>query len=88
VRSPELLRFRRWQPTEQEPEWTLQWVLVPLRRQDGLNLPSKVTSTGPYRDSGLILITLDRVNPAYAAAPEARGNALTFVLPERRIQRR
>jgi hypothetical protein len=82
VQSPELLRFRRWQPTEQETEWTLQWVLGLMRRQDDLQLPTRVTSTGPYRDTGLILITLDRVDPAYAAELEGRGNGLTFVLSE------
>jgi hypothetical protein len=28
------------------------------------------------------MITLDRVDPTYAAELEARGNGLTFVLPE------
>jgi hypothetical protein len=82
VQFPELLRFRRWQPAEQEVEWTLQWVLGLMDRQDELRLPTMVTSTGPHPDSGLIMITLDRVDPAYAAELEARGNGLTFVLPE------
>ncbi len=82
VRFPELLRFRRWKPTEQETEWTLQWVLGLMRRQEDLDLPTKVTSTGPHPVSGLIMITLDRVDPTYAAELEARGNGLTFVLPE------
>lgn len=82
VRFPELLRFRRWQPSEQETEWTLQWVLGLMRRQEELGLPTKVTSTGPHPVSGLIEITLDRVDPAYAAELEARGNGLTVVLPE------
>ncbi|MEV0285401.1 hypothetical protein AB0H36_14925 [Kribbella sp. NPDC050820] len=79
---PELLRFRRWQPSEQETEWTLQWVLGLMRRQEELGLPTKVTSTGPHPDSGLIMMTLDRVDPTYAAALEARGNGLTVVLPD------
>ena len=82
VQFPELLRFRRWKPTEQETEWTLQWVLGLMRRQHDLDLPTKVTSTGPHPVSGLIMITLDRVDPGYAAELEARGNGLTFVLPE------
>ncbi|MDX6282464.1 MAG: hypothetical protein QOH03_3535 [Kribbellaceae bacterium] len=82
VQSPELLRFRRWHPTEQETEWTLQWVLGLMRRQRDLDLPTQVTSTGPHPDSGLIMIALDRVDPAYAAELEARGNGLTLVLPE------
>lgn len=82
VRFPELLRFRRWKPAEQETEWTLQWVLGLMRRQWDLDLPTKVTSTGPHPVSGLIMITLDRVDPAYAAELEARGDGLTFVLPE------
>jgi hypothetical protein len=82
VHSPELLRFRRWHPTEQETEWTLQWVLGLMRRQWELDLPTQVTSTGPHPDSGLIMIALDRVDPAYAAELEARGNGLTLVLPE------
>ncbi|WP_329000812.1 hypothetical protein OHA18_41075 [Kribbella sp. NBC_00709] len=82
VQFPELLRFRRWQPTEQETEWTLQWVLGLMRRQVDLGLPTKVTSTGPQPVSGLIMITLDRVDPTYAAELEARGDGLTFVLPE------
>lgn len=82
VQFPELLRFRRWQPAEEETEWTLQWVLGLMRRQDDLGLPTKVTSTGPHPVSGLIMITLDRVDPTYAAELEARGNGLTIVLPE------
>lgn len=82
VQFPELLRFRRWQPSGQETEWTLQWVLGLMRRQVDLGLPTKVTSTGPHPVSGLIHITLDRVDPTYAAELEARGNGLTFVLPE------
>jgi hypothetical protein len=82
VQFPELLRFRRWQPAERETEWTLQWVLGLMRRQEELGLPTKVTSTGPNPASGLIMITLDRVDPAYAAELEARGNGLTVVLPE------
>jgi hypothetical protein len=82
VQSPGLLRFRRRQPTEQETEWTLQWVLGLMRRQEDLDLPTRVTSTGPHPDSGLIMISLDRVDRAYAAELEARGNGLTLVLPE------
>jgi hypothetical protein len=82
VQFPELLRFRRWQPAEQETEWTLQWVLGLMRRQEELGLPTKVTSTGPHPVSGLIMITLDRVDPTYAAELEARGNGLTLVLPD------
>ncbi|GAA1579536.1 hypothetical protein GCM10009789_36610 [Kribbella sancticallisti] len=82
VRFPELLRFRRWQPGEQEAEWTLQWVLGLMRRQEDLNLPTKVTSTGRHPASGLIMITIDRVDPTYAAELEARGNGLTMVLPD------
>jgi hypothetical protein len=82
VQYPELLRFRRWKPTEQETEWTLQWVLGLMRRQEDLRLPTRVTSTGPHPVSGLIMIALDRVDPTYAAELEARGNGLTFVLPE------
>ncbi|WP_433020172.1 hypothetical protein [Kribbella sp. CA-294648] len=81
VRFPELLRFRRWQPSEQETEWTLQWVLGLMRRQEELGLPTHVTSTWPDSESGLIMITLDRVDPAYAAELEARGNGLTVVRP-------
>lgn len=80
ARFPELLRFRRWKPAEQETEWTLQWVLGLMRRQVDLDLPTKVTSTGLV--SGLIMITLDRADPVYAAELEARGNGLTFVLPD------
>jgi hypothetical protein len=82
VQFPELLRFRRWRPAEQETEWTLQWVLGLMRRQEDLGLPTKVTSTGPHPVSGLIEITLDRVDPAYAAELESRGDGLVFVLPE------
>jgi hypothetical protein len=82
VQFPELLRFRRWQPGEQEVEWTLQWVLGLMRRQEELRLPTKVTSTGPHPVSGIIMISLDRIDPAYAAELEARGNGLTVVLPE------
>lgn len=82
VQFPELLRFRRWQPAEQETEWTLQWVLGLMRRQGDLNLPTKVISTGPHPVSGLIMITLDRIDPAYAAELEARGDGLVFVTPE------
>jgi hypothetical protein len=82
VQFPELLRFRRWKPTAQETEWTLQWVLGLMRRQVDLDLPTRVTSTGPHHVTGLIMITLDRVDPAYAAELEARGNGLTFVLPD------
>ncbi len=82
VQFPELLRFRRWRPAEQETEWTLQWVLGLMRRQGDLGLPTKVTSTWPDSASGLVVITLDRVDPAYAAELEARGNGLTCVRPE------
>jgi hypothetical protein len=82
VQFPELLRFRRWQPSEQETERTLQWVLGLMRRQEELGLPTKVTSTGPHPASGLIMITLDRVDPTYATELEARGNGLAIVLPE------
>lgn len=82
VQFPELLRFRRWKPTEQETEWTLQWVLGLMRRQADLDLPTRVTSTGPHPVSGLIMISLDRVDPTYAAELEARGNGLAYVLPE------
>jgi hypothetical protein len=80
VQFPELLRFRRRQPSEEETEWALQWVLGLMRRQEELDLPTKVTSAG--RHSGLIMLTLDRVDPAYAAELEARGNGLTVVLPD------
>ncbi|WP_020391486.1 hypothetical protein [Kribbella catacumbae] len=82
VQFPELLRFRRWQPAEQETEWTLQWVLGLMRRQEELRLPTRVTSTWPHPVSGLIMITLDRIDPTYAAELEARGNGLTSVRPE------
>jgi len=82
VQFPKLLRFRRWQPAAQETEWTLQWVLGLMRRQEELGLPTKVTSTGPHPQSGLIEITLDRVDPTYAAELEARGDGLVVVLPE------
>lgn len=82
VQHPELLRFRRWRPTAQETEWTLQWVPGLMRRQEDLDLPTKVTSTGPHPVTGLIMITLDRIDPAYAAELEARGNGLTYVLPD------
>ena len=82
VQFPELLRFRRWQPSEQETEWTLQWVLGLMRRQEDLRLRTKVTSTGPHHVSGLVMITLDRVDPGYAAELEARGNGLSYVLPD------
>ncbi|MDX2970977.1 hypothetical protein [Kribbella solani] len=82
VQFPELLRFRRRHPAEQEIEWTLQWVLDLMRRQEELGLPTRVISTGPHPVSGLITITLDRVDPAYAAELEVRGNGLTIVLPD------
>jgi len=82
VRFPDLVRFRRWKPSEQETEWTLQWVLGLMRRQYDLRLPTHVTSTGPHPVSGLIMITLDRIDAAYAAELEARGNGLTYVLPD------
>ncbi|WP_433164824.1 hypothetical protein [Kribbella sp. CA-247076] len=81
VQFPDLLRFRRWNPGEQEAEWTLQWVLGLMRRQADLGLPTKVTTTGPHPVSGLIMMTLDRVDSAYAAELEARGDGLTVVLP-------
>lgn len=81
VQFPELLRFRRWQPSEQETEWTLQWVLGLMRRQEELGLPTRVTSVWPDSESGLIMMTLDRVDPIYAAELEARGNGLTVVRP-------
>ncbi|TCC52418.1 hypothetical protein E0H75_01155 [Kribbella capetownensis] len=82
VRFPELVRFRRWKPSEQEAEWTLQWVLGLMRRQEELRLPTSVTTTGPDPVSGLIMIGLDRADPEYAAELEARGDGLTLVLPE------
>ena len=82
VQYPDLLRFRRWKPTEQETESTLQWVLGLMRRQEDLRLPTKVTSTGPHPVSGLIMISLDRIDPTYAAELEARGNGLVFVVPD------
>jgi hypothetical protein len=82
VQFPELLRIRRWRPTEQETEWTLQWVLGLMRRQEDLGLPTRVTSAGPHPVSGLIEITLDRVDHAYAAELETRGDGLVFVLPD------
>jgi hypothetical protein len=81
VRFPELLRFRRWQPSEQETEWTLQWVLGLMRRQEELGLPTKVTSTWPDPESGLLMMTLERIDPTYAAELESRGNGLTVVRP-------
>jgi hypothetical protein len=82
VQFPELLRFRRWKPGEQETEWTLQWVLGLMRRQSELDLPTHVTSTGPHPVSGLIMISLSRIDPEYAAELEARGNGLVYVRPE------
>jgi hypothetical protein len=81
VQFPELLRFRRWQPSEQEAEWTLQWVLGLMRRQRELKLPTSVTSTGPDPRSGLIMISLNQVDPTYAAELEARGDGLVYVTP-------
>lgn len=81
VQSPELLRFRRWQPSEQEAEWTLQWVLGLMRRQHELKLPTRVTTTGPDPRSGLIMISLNQVDPTYAAELEARGDGLVYVTP-------
>jgi hypothetical protein len=81
VRFPELLRFRRWQPPEQEAEWTLQWLLGLMRRQDDLHLPTHVASVGPHPVSGLIIIWLDKVDRDYAAKLEARANGLAYVAP-------
>jgi hypothetical protein len=81
VQFPELLRFRRWQPPEQEAEWTLQWVLGLMRRQYDLELPTRVTTTGPDPRSGLIMISLNQVDPTYAAELETRGNGLAYVTP-------
>jgi hypothetical protein len=82
VRFPDLLRFRRWHPSEQEAEWTLQWVLGLMRRQEELDVPANVTSTGPHPVSGLIMISLDRVDRNYAAELERRGDGLILVLPQ------
>jgi hypothetical protein len=81
VQFPELLRFRRWQPSEQEAERTLQWVLGLMRRQHDLSLPTRVTTTGPDPRSGLIMISLSQVDPTYAAELEARGDGLVYVTP-------
>jgi hypothetical protein len=81
VQYPDLLRFRRWQPSEQEAEWTLQWVLGLMRRQRELGLPTHVAAVGPHSASGLIEIWLDKVDREYAAELEARGEGLVFVAP-------
>lgn len=81
VQFPELLRFRRWQPSEQEAERTLQWVLGLMRRQNDLKLPTSVISTALDVRSGLIMIRLDQVDPTYAAELEARGDGLVYVTP-------
>lgn len=82
VRFPDRLRFRRANPSEQEVEWTLQWVLGLMRRQYDLKLPTKVSSVGPDSMTGLIMIALDRVDREYAAELEARGDGLAFVTPQ------
>jgi hypothetical protein len=81
VQSPELLRFRRWHPSEQEAEWTLQWVLGLMRRQHDLKLPTRVTTTALDVQSGLILIRLNQVDPTYAAELESRADGLAYVTP-------
>jgi hypothetical protein len=81
VDLPDLLRFRRWQPSEQEAEWTLQWVLGLMRRQRELALPTHVASVGLHVVSGLIEVWLDKVDRDYAAELEARGDGLLFVAP-------
>ncbi|WP_350279377.1 hypothetical protein [Kribbella sp. HUAS MG21] len=81
VDHADLLRFRRWQPSEQEAEWTLQWVLGLMRRQRELALPTEVASVGRHVVSGLIEVWLDKVDRDYAAELEARGDGLLFVAP-------
>jgi hypothetical protein len=82
VDHPDLLRFRRWQPSAQEAEWTLQWVLGLMRRQRELALPTHVASVGPHTASGLIEAWLDKVDREYAAELEARGDGLLFIAPQ------
>lgn len=81
VDHPDLLRFRRWQPSEQEAEWTLQWVLGLMRRQRELGLPTHVAAVWQDPASGLIEVRLDEVDREYAAELEARGDGLLFVGP-------
>jgi hypothetical protein len=56
-------------------------VLGLMRRQRDLGLPTHVVSVALHPVSGLVMISLDKVDPRYAAELEARANGLAFVAP-------
>ncbi|MDX6294254.1 MAG: hypothetical protein QOH50_3329 [Kribbellaceae bacterium] len=83
VKSPEHLRVRRWKPSADEVERIQQWVMTTQPQPGGDQ--AGVSAVGQDPETGLVTITLDRVDGQYAAELEAATDGLAVVLPDPEI---
>jgi hypothetical protein len=80
VRSAEHLRVRRWKPARAELDSVQAWVWSTRRTLVGPG--TRVVATWIDARSGLLSISLNRIDRKYAAELEAATDGLAFVRPE------
>lgn len=80
VTIPERLRVRRWKPSQAEIDRVQDWIWAQNRQRDGRD--ASVAATWPDPESGLLSITLNRIDPKYARELEDATDGLAFVRPE------
>lgn len=80
MRSPEQLRVRRWKPSRAEIDSVQAWVWSTRRSLDESG--TRVVATWIDVRSGLLSISLNRIDRKYADELEAATDGLAFVRPE------
>lgn len=80
MRSPEQLRVRRWKPSRAEIDSVQAWVWSTRRSLVGSG--TRVVATWIDVRSGLLSISLNRIDRKYADELEAATDGLAFVRPE------
>jgi hypothetical protein len=80
MRSPERLRVRRWKPTWAEVDRVQAWVWKNKRPLDWPG--ARVVATWIDVDSGLLSISLNKIDRKYADELEAATDGLAYVRPE------
>ncbi|WP_327640797.1 hypothetical protein OHB24_21110 [Kribbella sp. NBC_00482] len=80
VTTPENLRVRRWKPSKAEVDRVQAWIWEHNRPFD--ETKTSVTATGPHPTSGLLMISLNRVDREYAEELEEATHGLAYVQPE------
>jgi hypothetical protein len=80
MRSPEQLRVRRWKPSRAEIDSVQAWVWSTRRSPVGRG--TRVVATWIDVRSGLLSISLNRIDRKYADELEVATDGLAFVRPE------